>query len=167
MLFGTGKRLSSQLRNLEVKYRGHVINTTKSYKYLGYMSNTNFDAAYKKASGRLRLQSKLREHVTSDAAFKIYQMMILPIITYSGMVKLLLSNTQLAKYTSIENRARDIIGNEKHIPQLENILKKKACMTVRKCLENDMCSNFQGYFEINDHKQHTIINSILVNFWPC
>ena len=80
MLFGTGKRLSSQLRNLEVKYRGHVINTTKSYKYLGYMSNTNFDAAYKKASGRLRLQSKLREHVTSDAAFKIYQMIILPII---------------------------------------------------------------------------------------
>ena len=131
MLFGTGKRLSSQLRNLEVKYRGHVINTTKSYKYLGYMSNTNFDAAYKKASGRLRLQSKLREHVTSDAAFKIYQMMILPIITYSGMVKLLLSNTQLAKYTSIENRARDVIENEKHIPQLENTLKKKACTTVK------------------------------------
>ena len=81
-------------------------------------------------------------------------MMILPIITYSGMIRLLLSNTQLAKYTSIENRARDVIENEKHIPQLINILKKKACMTVRKCLENDMCSNFQGYFEINDHKQH-------------
>ena len=95
------------------------------------MSNTNFDAAYKKASGRLRLQSKLREHVTSDAAFKIYQMMILPIITYSGMIKLLLSNTQLAKYTSIENRARDVIENEKHIPQLENTLKKKACTTVK------------------------------------
>ena len=168
MMFGTGKRLSSQPRNLEVKYRGQVINTTKSYKYLGYILDTsltlseNFDAAYKKASGRLRLLSKLREHVTSDAALKIYQMMILPIITYSGMIKLLLSNTQLAKYTSIENRARDVIGNEKHIPQLENILKKKACMTVRKCLENDMCSNFQGYFEINDHKQHTRNNSKLV-----
>ena len=35
-------------------------------------------------------------------------------------------------------------------------------MTVRKCLENDMCSNFQGYFEINDHKQHTRNNSKLV-----
>ena len=78
------------------------------------------------------------------------------------MIKLLLSNTQLPKYTSIENRARYVIGNEKHVPQLENILKKKACMTVRKCLENDMCSNFQGYFEINDHKQHTRNNSKLV-----
>ena len=75
-------------------------------------------------------------------------MMILPMITYSGMIKLLLSNTQFAKYTSIENCARDVNENEneKRIPQLENILKKKACMTVRKCLENDMCINFQGYF---------------------
>ena len=46
------------------------------------MSNT-----YKKACGSLRLLSKLREHVTSDAAFKIYQMMILPMITYSGMIR--------------------------------------------------------------------------------
>ena len=50
------------------------------------------------------------------------------------MIKLLLSNTQFAKYTSIENCARDVNENEneKRIPQLENILKKKACIPVKK-----------------------------------
>ena len=72
-----------------------------------------FDAAHKKASGRLRLLSKLREHVTSDAALKIYQMMILPIITYSGMIKLLLSREESFDLTVqspvVENLPQQIV----------------------------------------------------------
>ena len=68
-------------------------NITKSYTYLGYRLDPsltfsdNFDTTFKKASNRLRLLSKLHEHLTSTAATRIFQMMIVPIITYSGMIK--------------------------------------------------------------------------------
>ena len=166
MLFGTGKRLSATERNLELRYRGHAITTTTSYKYLGYTLdaclslNENFNTAYKRASKRLRLLSKLREYVTSDAAFKIYEMMILPILTYNTMIKPVFTATQLARLNSIEKRASEIVG--KSVPKLENLIQKKVCQFVRECLDKDVCSNFQGYFDINNHCKRTRNNSILV-----
>ena len=88
MVFGTGKRLSAQPHLLRVEYKGQPINTTQSYKYLGYVLdpgltlNENFEAAYKKAGNRVRLSSRIRNYVTQSVATKIYQMMIAPIITY-------------------------------------------------------------------------------------
>ena len=88
MVFGTGKRLSAQPRLLRVEYRGQPINKTQSYKYLGYVLDPgltlseNFEAAYKKAGNRVRLLSRIRNYVTQSVATKIYQMMIVPIITY-------------------------------------------------------------------------------------
>ena len=79
MLFGTGKRLSGQPREMNVEYRGQPINMTRSYKYLGYLLdstltfNENFEVAYKKASNRVRLLSKLCGYVTPNVAAKIYQ----------------------------------------------------------------------------------------------
>ena len=105
MLFGTRKRLSTQSHDIKVKYKSQDINLTKSYTYLGYKLDPsltfsdNFDTAYKKASNRLRLLSKLREHLTS-AATRIFQMMIVPIITYSGMVKLSLTKSFILKRLS-------------------------------------------------------------------
>ena len=127
-----------------MKYKGESLKTTMSYKYLGYTLDPsltlckNFDDAYKKASNRLRLLSKLRDHVTSDVAYKIYQMMIVPILTYSGRIELFFTRTQLEKLGSIERRAKEIIGSEINIPPLHKLMKRKACMTVRKCLGNDV-----------------------------
>jgi hypothetical protein len=165
-VFSTGKRLSAQPRQLRVEYRGQPINTTQSYKYLGYVLgpgltlNENFEAAYKKAGNRVRLLSKIRNYVTpSVAAKKIYQMMIVPsivpIITYSGMVKLFLTEMKRRKLISIENRARAIIGEEIYLPDLDKLIRKKACDVLRKCLEKDICSNFYNYFEINNHSHNT------------
>ncbi len=115
------ERDSATERNL--RYRGHAITTTTSYKYLGYTLdaclslNENFNTAYKRASKRLRLLSKLREYVTSDAAFKIYEMMILPILTYNTMIKPVFTATQLARLNSIEKRASEIVG--KSVSKLE------------------------------------------------
>ena len=81
MLFGTRKRLSTQSHEIKVKYKSQDINITKFYTYLGYKLDPsltfsdNFDTAYKNASNRLRLLSKLREHLTSTAATRIFQMM--------------------------------------------------------------------------------------------
>ena len=84
---------------------------------------------------------------------RIFQMMIVPIITYSGMVKLSLTKIQLRKLDSIERRAREIIGNDVYIPHLDKLIKKKACVVVRKCLDKEICNNFQEYFEINEHNE--------------
>ena len=144
MVFGTGKRLSAQPRQLRVEYRGQPINTTQSYKYLGYVIdpsltlNENFEAAYKKASNRVRLLSRIRNYVTPSVATKRYQTMIVPIITYSGMVELFLTETKRRKLTSIENRARAIIGEEIYLPDLDKLIRKKACDVFRKCLEKDI-----------------------------
>ena len=75
-----------------MRYKGETVKTTTSYKYLGYVlepSSTlgeNFYVAYKKVSNRLRLLAKLRNQVTFDVALKIYQVMIVPILMYSGTI---------------------------------------------------------------------------------
>ncbi len=168
MLFGTGKRLSMQSHEVNVKYKDQGITTTKLYKYLGYKLgpsltfSDNFDTAYKKASNRLRLLSRLREHLTSTAATQIFQTMIVPIITYSGMVKLVPTKTQLRKLDSIERGARKIIGNDAYIPHLDQLIKKRACEIVRECLDKKMCNTFQAYFEINEHERSTRNIGIMV-----
>ncbi|CAB4026784.1 prostaglandin reductase 1-like, partial [Paramuricea clavata] len=106
--------------------------------------------------GELRSQSR--------PANKIYQMMIVPIVTYSGTIKLLYTRTQLEKLGSIEKRAKEIIGSEISIPStyLHKLMKMKACMIVKKCLVNDICSNFCGYFQVNNHDKGTRNSAILV-----
>ena len=168
MLFGTEKRLSGQPREMNVEYRGQPINVTQSYKYLGYLLdptltfNENFEVAYKKASNRVRLLSKLGGYVTPNVAAKIYQMMISPIIMYSGTIKLFLTETNRRKLRSIDNRVREIVGEELYLPQLYKLIKKKACEIVRKCLDKDVCTNFREYFETNIHGLNTRNSNILV-----
>ena len=89
-------------------------------------------------------------------------MMIVPIVTYSGTIKLFFTRTQLEKLGSIERRAKEIIGSEINMPHLRKLMKRRACMTVRKCLGNDICSNFCGYFQVNDHDKGTRNKAILV-----
>jgi hypothetical protein len=94
MLFGTSKRISKYGRDLKIQYQNTEISFVKEYVYLGntvdshLLMNTNFDCAYKKASGRLRLLQNVRKYLTVDAALKIFRMIILPILTYSSTVKL-------------------------------------------------------------------------------
>jgi hypothetical protein len=91
-------------------------------------------------------------------------MMIVPIVTYSGTINLLYTRTQLEKLGSIEKRAKEIIGSEINIPStyLHKLMKMKACMIVKKCLVNDICSNFCGYFQVNNHDKGTRNSAILV-----
>ena len=120
VLFGTAKRLSLKDRELNIKYRGTEINITKEYTYLGYtLDNTLklskcFDTAYPKCCNRLQLLSALRHHVTSDAKTKIFRSMIIPVVTYSGLLKLQFTRTQLGRIQSIECRAKSIIGLQQH-----------------------------------------------------
>ena len=82
--------------------------------------------------------------------------------TYSGAVKLFLTETQRRKLSSIDDRVREIVGEELRLPQLYKLIEKKACETVRKCLEKDICVNFHEYFEINKHGRNTRNSGILM-----
>jgi hypothetical protein len=67
MLFGISKRISKYGRDLKIQYQNTEISFVKEYVYLGntvdshLLMNTNFDCAYKKASGRLRLLQNVIE----------------------------------------------------------------------------------------------------------
>ena len=92
MLFGTAKNLRQQSQTLNVTYRDQLIRSVTTYKYLGVEIShslnmtTNFDNMYKKACGRLRLLRKIRPFLNVKAVKAIYQGMVLPILTYCGLL---------------------------------------------------------------------------------
>ena len=103
----------------------------------------------------MNLLAKMRPFLSVEAAFKIFEMVIVPVLLYSSLIHLQLTTTQKKKFESIERRAKKIIGGEKKICGLERRVKKKSCKMVRKCLDNELCSNFNGYFQINVHEINT------------
>ena len=150
-------------------YNGTVINNTKSYVYLGnsldpsLILNENFYKSVKKASSRLQLLYKTRPYLTLEAALNVYKMMILPILTYSSIIKLQFTKTELTRLTLIENRAHRIIennelGNNVTIPTTVNVIKKNACVIVRNILFNKVCENFRNYFKWNNHSINNAIS---------
>ena len=159
MLFGTSKRIGK--KTIDIGMNCTKINHTTSYCYLGntldpsLTLNQNFDKAYKKASGRLNLLEKMRSFLSVEAAFKIFEMVIVPVLLYSSLIHLQLTKTQAKKFESIERRAKKIIGGENRICGIERRVKKKSCKMVKKCLGGKLCSNFNGYFEINKHEKNT------------
>ena len=137
MLFGTAKRLAKNERNLEVLYNNVVLNQTIQYKYLGttidptLQLTDNFNRSYKKASSRLRLLESLKHYLTSDACKCVYESMIVPILTYNCIVNLNLTRSKVNKLTSLDNRAKMILGQE--VCPLLNRIHKHAVLVVAKC----------------------------------
>ena len=166
MLFGTAKRLSMNPDNLTLSYRGNQINFAKRYKYLGttldpaLILRENFDKSYKKASSRLRLMSHLRCNLTTKAAIQVYSMMISPLLKYNSIVNLNFNKTQLNKLKSVDNRAKQIINDQTFCQSsCINSINGHACLLVRKCLDQNICSNFLNYFTINQTVKVTRNNS--------
>ena len=160
MVFGTAKHLSMTSKCISKKYNGNVINNATTYKYLGNQldrnlnRDQNFEGAYRKASGRLHLLAKLRCHLTTLAAMKIFEMVIMLLLTYTSIINLKLTKTQSDKLLSLERRASRIIS--KKVKSVECIIKKRAISMVHKVLMNDyVCENFNDYFAINYHEKNT------------
>ena len=159
MLFGTAMRLSLHNHQLGLKFCGILINNTETYMYLGHIVNKsltlweNFDRAYKKCCNQLKLLSKLCYLINSNAALRIYQTMIQLFMTYAGLLKSHFSETQLGKMEAIECRSRSIISSRtgNPVPSIVQSLHKKACKTVRQCIDKYICTNFHQYFQIHEH----------------
>lgn len=150
--------------DIEIVYRNEPVNQVNEYKYLRtYLDSTlslkeDFTRSYKKATSRLRLLLKIRPFLTTKAAKSIYQSMIVPVITYSSLINLNLTNTQLTKLKSIDRRAQNITGCN-NLCSINETIFKNCCMTVRKCLDGRTCENFVDYFTVMEHSQNTRNNS--------
>ena len=141
ILFGTAQRLSRHGRNLNLVYNNTPINFVTEYVYLGnlldnHMSlSKNFDRSYKKACGRLRLLRYVRYNLTTATAEMIYNMMIVPILTYGSTLKTCFTITQLSKFASIDRRASQIVGKTT-MKSIKSTLDSQVSNLVVKCLNN-------------------------------
>ena len=120
--------------------------------------NSHYDKCFKRATGRLRLLAKLRSCI--DNAKAIYRGMILPTLTYCGILQPKLTNTQISRLSSFHSRSLKI-GNcdktaaKKGLMSVINANKMRACRLARKCLEKDICGHFQNYCTLIEHGKET------------
>ena len=137
MLLGTSKRISKNGRDLKIQHQNIDISFVKEYVYLGNTvdsnlhMNTNFDCAYKKASGCLRVLQNVRKYLTVDAALKIFRMLILPILTCGTTIKITFTETQKEKLNSLQNRAKSIICS-KDVPNIIDVIKREIMYASEK-----------------------------------
>ena len=122
----------------------------------------NFDRAFKKASGRLRLLQRIRGYLTVSSAETIFNSMILPILTYSNAIKTSFNATQLSKFESLEKRAANIIG-----AKLSKTIKKSVddqiCVLVKNCLQRKVGHGvFDNYFDVTKHGKQTRNNKCMI-----
>ena len=170
MLFGTDQRIR-RLDNskITIQHDYHTINMTKSYKYLGISLTSSLNmtdhlnATIKKASSRIHLLRRMRNHMDSKTAKLIYQTMIAPILTYCPLaIYGSIPSYLKTRINSLENRVQFIIGNEM-ITCSETISKKRFCVFVHKCLHTKEFEDYFGdYFKCKKTKVNTRDNGTKV-----
>ena len=165
LLFGTAQRIRKCTEPLCILHENDQINITSTYEYLGVQLdsslnlNSDFDAKDKKASGRLRLSAKIRNHLNIESAKAIYCSMVLPVLTYCGILNLKLNGTQENKQNSFHNRAMQLIARKRSCEVISpvNAIKRRACELVQNVLQNNVCHAFKPILYISrtlqEHKE--------------
>ena len=64
-------------------------------------------------------------------------------------------------FASLKNRVANIV-QEQSLPKIVNLIRKQACVTIKKILVNECCSNLGGYFQLIDHVIQTRNNGFLL-----
>ena len=162
-LFGTVQRIRKFTEPLSIRHEDGLINVTCTYKYLGVQIDSsltlssNFDDKYKKASGRLWLLAKIRNHLDIESAKAIYRSMVLPMRTYCRILKLKLNKAQENKLTLFHNYAMEIIARIRACKIISPVtaLKRRACMLAHNILQNNVCHAFRKYFIFQEHSKNT------------
>ena len=151
MLFGTKKRLNQQEREIEINYQSQPINTTNSYTYLvvqldpSFNMQEHFNSICRKTSSRIRLLKRIRSFITELATLRIYQALIVPIITYCSLTNFYHQPYRKSYIITLESRVCKLTN--KDISSVNKIFQRKICTTVFKCLNEDV-PNFEDYFEL-------------------
>ena len=159
MIFCSCKSISKH-PSLTVSYNYNQVSVTMQYKYLrveidsSLNMNSNFDKCYKKACSRLNLLNKTRSLLTKDAATKIYQSMVEPTLTYCSIASLKLAQNRIDRLSSIHRRACKVTNNT-DLKRIESIIKRRACIMVRKSMDRTLCEEFNDYFKVLNNNSRT------------
>ena len=114
--------------------------------------------SYKKASSRLRLLKSVRKYLTKRASEAIYELTILPLLTYDSTIKTVLSVTQRNKLSSLELRASKVIGAP--VKKTTSVIDKQIVGLVKSCLQKELKHDvFDNYFEVINHSKRTRNNN--------
>ena len=149
MLFGTNKCLNQQEREIEINYQSQPINNRNNYKYLGVQLDPSlnmqehFNSICRKFSSRIRLLKRIRPFITDLATLRIYQALIVPIITYCSLTNFYHQPYRKSSILALESRVCKLTN--KDIPSFNKIFQRKIRTTTFKCL-NDKVPNFEDYF---------------------
>ena len=89
--------------------------------------------------------------------------MLQPILTYCGTLGLSFPDYRKEMIKNIERRGFKVIGNSSfNPPSVNNLIKRKSCLFVFDCLQNNVCTPFKNYFERLVHSKATRNNGISV-----
>ena len=168
MLLGTAQRMARYGNKLTIVHNHTIVNSVTQYCYLGNTIDChlnlskNFDESYKLASGRLRLLYSVRKFLTPNAAQSIYELMIVPLLTYSCSIKTTFNEGQTSKLASLERRAAKIIG----VPSVKSttcLMEKELCSMVKRCVKKEYRhETFDNYFTVIKHTLGTRNNKRLL-----
>ena len=166
MMFGTRARLNKQDSEIKIEYKSQQINVTDSYKYLGVgldqtlSLNLHFNSICKKVAARIRLLRKMRLFLTDVAVIRIYQALIIPLVTYCSLTNFYHQPSRKSTLTVFENRIRKF-ANCHEVPTMLKMCEKKICVAVYKCL-NEHYPYFENYFQRISHNFGTRNNKRLL-----
>ena len=75
-----------------------------------------------------------------------------------------LSHAQLSRLESFHSRSVKTLSRDGgiKIPLVSDMIKKRPCKLVRKCLDGNVCSTLQNYFTVINHNKETRNNAHLL-----
>ena len=147
-----------------VTINGTEVSSSEVYEYLGVSVDRSlsfsdhFNKVYRKAVNRVHLLQRMRQKLTTQTAEAIYKSMIRPLITYSDLVLLCLSNSNIKKLERLQDRAENCVfgkSTSSYWPSLQSERQRKAAVFTYKCVNGLTPPIFKDYFTKISHGKGT------------
>ena len=92
-----------------------------------------------------------------ESAKAIYRAMVLPVLTYCGILNLKFNRKRENRLNSFHNRAMQIVAKNQICEVISpiNAVKKRACVLVYNVLQNNVCHALNQYFLYQEHCKNT------------
>ena len=107
--------------------------------------------------------AEIRSYLDQTTAATIYNSTVLPAFTYSGILQLKYTNTQLSRLSSLHSRALNIVFRDRRpnqkLTSVVNANNTRACKLVPKCLDKETCEQMQNHFTLQGHERQTRNNN--------
>ena len=122
VLYGTTQRLKGA-PGVKIVINGAEASSSEVYEYLSVSLDQSmpfsehFKKVYHKAVNRVHLLQRDRQKLTTQAAESTYKSMIRPLITYSDLVLLCLSKSNINKLEKLQDRAETCVFGKSYSGQ--------------------------------------------------